>query len=196
MPQQGLASFIVTYIEGRREPKLEAFDKDAQKKLAAATEAEQGVLQQQLAQERRELEQRYEVRAWLTDAAARAGQISLVTHAAKYTHSDAKGSSVYGQGGGDERYLSTATLPKPAVDAVGNAAALDVAKLLQTEHQGDSLLACLQRQEHSALAELAETPQQLEQWISGFSQALINKQPSSHKLAKQIYFPVGTVIIC
>lgn len=39
MPQQGLASFIVTYIEGRREPKLEAFDKDAQKKLAAATEA-------------------------------------------------------------------------------------------------------------------------------------------------------------
>ena len=97
MPQQGLASFIVTYIEGRRQPKLEAFDKDAQKKLAAATEAEQGVLQQQLAQERRDLEQRYEVRAWLTDAAAR-GQISLVTHAAKYTHSDAKGSSVYGQG--------------------------------------------------------------------------------------------------
>lgn len=71
MPQQGLASFIVTYIEGRRQPKLEAFDKDAQKKLAAATEAEQGVLQQQLAQERRDLEQRYEVRAWLTDAAAR-----------------------------------------------------------------------------------------------------------------------------
>ena len=70
MPQQGLASFIVTYIEGRRQPKLEAFDKDAQKKLAAATEAEQGVLQQQLAQERRDLEQRYEVRAWLTDAAA------------------------------------------------------------------------------------------------------------------------------
>ncbi|CUY07325.1 type I-F CRISPR-associated protein Csy1 [Serratia marcescens] len=191
MPQQGLASFIVTYIEGRRQPKLEAFDKDAQKKLAAATEAEQGVLQQQLAQERRDLEQRYEVRAWLTDAAARAGQISLVTHAAKYTHSDAKGSSVYGEGEGDERYLSTAALPKPAVDAVGNAAALDVAKLLQTEHQGDSLLACLQRQDHSALAELAETPQQLEQWISGFSQALINKQPSSHKLAKQIYFPVG-----
>nr|SAY46188.1 CRISPR-associated protein Csy1 [Serratia marcescens] len=191
MPQQGLASFIVTYIEGRREPKLEAFDKDAQKKLAAATEAEQGVLQQQLAQERRDLEQRYEVRAWLTDAAARAGQISLVTHAAKYTHSDAKGSSVYGEAEGDERYLSTATLSKPAVDAVGNAAALDVAKLLQTEHQGDSLLACLQRQDRSALAELAENAEQLEQWVLGFSQALINKQPSSHKLAKQIYFPVG-----
>ncbi|WP_338858945.1 type I-F CRISPR-associated protein Csy1 [Serratia marcescens] len=190
MAQQGLASFIVSYVAGRREPKLEAFDKDAQKKLAAATEAEQGVLQQQLVQERRDLEQRYEVRAWLTDAAARAGQISLVTHAAKYTHSDAKGSSVYGEGEGDERYLSTAALPKPAVDAVGNAAALDVAKLLQTEHQGDSLLASLQRQDHSALAELAETAQQLELWVSGFSQALINKQPSSHKLAKQIYFPV------
>ncbi len=49
----------------------------------------------------------------------------------------------------------------------------------------------MQRQDHSALAELAETPQQLELWVSGFSQALINKQPSSHKLAKQIYFPVG-----
>jgi CRISPR-associated protein Csy1 len=191
MPQQGLVSFIVSYIDGRRQPKLEAFDKDVQKKLAVVSGAEFAELQLQLAQERRDLEQRYEVRNWLTDAAARAGQISLVTHAAKYTHSDAKGSSVYSESHDEEYYLSTATLVKPAIDAVGNAAALDVAKLLQTEHNGDSLLACLQRQDHSALAELAENAQQLELWINGFNQALKDKQPSSHKLAKQIYFPVG-----
>lgn len=191
MSQNGLAAFIVSYVDGRRQPKLEAFDKDAQKKLATAAEADLALLQQQLAQERRDLEQDYQVRTWLTRAADRAGQINFVTHAAKYTHSDAKGSSVYGEGHDDEYYLSTATLVKPVIDAVCNAAVLDVAKLLQTEHNGDSLLASLQRKDHAALAELAEDPQQLELWISGFNQALTDKQPSSHKLAKQIYFPVG-----
>ena len=123
MPQQGLASFIVTYIEGRRQPKLEAFDKDAQKKLAAATEAEQGVLQQQLAQERRDLEQRYEVRAWLTDAAARRANQS--GYPCRQIHPQrCQRQQRIRPGEGDERYLSTAALPKPAVDAVGNAAAL------------------------------------------------------------------------
>lgn len=190
MSQNGLASFIVSYIDGRRQPKLEAFEKDAQKKLAAVAEAERVLTQQQLLEERSALEQRYDVRNWLTDAAARAGQISLVTHAAKYTHSDSKGSSVYASPHSEEHYLSTATLHKPAVDAVGNAAALDVAKLLQTEHEGDSLLACLQRQDFSPLAELADSPEQLDLWIAGFNQALVDKQPASHKLAKQVYFPV------
>lgn len=190
MSQNGLASFIVSYINGRRQPKLEAFDKDTQKKLSAVEEMEIPLLQQQLLEERNALEQRYEVRNWLTDAAARAGQISLVTHAAKYTHSDVKGSSVYAAPHNEERYLSTATLTKPAVDAVGNAAALDVAKLLQTEYEGDSLLTCLQRQDFSPLAELAANDEQLEQWVAGFNKALVDKQPTSHKLAKQVYFPL------
>ncbi|SUP83964.1 CRISPR-associated protein, Csy1 family [Yersinia pseudotuberculosis] len=91
----------------------------------------------------------------------------------------------------DAIYLSSATLGQPAVDAVGNAAALDVAKLLQTVHNGDSLLACLNRADNSPLAALAENPQQLALWVEGFKQALVDKQLTSHKLAKQFYLPVG-----
>lgn len=194
MEENGLAAFIVSYIEGRRQPKLEAFDKETGKRLAGLTQADDIALaQQEIAQQRQELIARYEVRNWLTDAANRAGQISLVTHALKFTHSDAKGSSVFNLADTEDTasYLSTATLNKPAIDAVGNAAALDVAKLLQTEHDGDSLLACLNREDYSALAELAESSQQLALWVEGFKQALVDKQLTSHKLAKQLYFPVG-----
>lgn len=193
MSENGLTSFIASFIAGRGALKLEAFDKDVQKKLAAVDEVKQGELSIRLAEERQELAQRYEIRRWLTDAAARAGQISLVTHAAKFTHGDSKSSSVlfHTEGSGESCYLSSSTLNQPAIDAVGNAAVLDVAKFLQTECDGDSLVASLQRGDYSALKMFAESEEQLALWIEGFQQALSNKSPSSHKLAKQIYFPTG-----
>lgn len=193
MEINGLSQFITDYIEGRKQPKLDAFDKDAEKRLAESAEPEEkATLQQQLFEQRREIEKKYEVRTWLTDAASRAGQISLVTHAIKYFHGDAKGSSVYSTAKSHRSdCLSTASLNVPAVDAVGNSAALDVAKLLQTEYEGDSLLASLQRGDHAALKTLAEDEQQLALWVSGFKQSLSDKQLSSHKLAKQIYFPIS-----
>ncbi|NWC65873.1 type I-F CRISPR-associated protein Csy1 [Cedecea sp. P7760] len=186
MSQKELTTFIVEYIAGRRQTKLDAFDKDAAKRLAADSSLESEILQ-----ERRELELRYAPGNWLTDAAKRAGQISLVTHAAKFTHGDSKSSSIFTETGAVEGYLSTSTLNNPAADAVGNAAALDIAKLLQTEVDGDSLLACLKRNDDSPLTALAENPQQLAEWLEGFSRALTIKDPVSHKLAKQIYFPVA-----
>jgi len=192
METHGLSQFITGYIHDRCQLKLEAFNKAADKQLSAASAEEKAGLEQQLLEQRRELEKKYEVRTWLTDAAARAGQISLVTHAVKYFHGDARGSSVYSTMKSDEAaYLTTATLPSPAVDAVGNSAALDVAKLLQTEHEGDSLLASLKRGDFSALAALAENEMQAEQWVSGFMQALSDKTLSTHQLAKQLYFPVS-----
>ncbi|WP_226092511.1 type I-F CRISPR-associated protein Csy1 [Dickeya oryzae] len=192
MSSEGLQAFILSYIETRKQAKLDAFDKAADKQRTALSGEALAAAEVALLQQRREIEQAYEVRTWLTDAASRAGQISLVTHALKFTHSDAKGSSVFStEPATATDVLSTAALAQPAIDAVGNAAALDVAKLLQTEHQGDSLVAALQRGDHRALEALAENPEQLTQWLAGFGQVLSDKQPSSHKLAKQIYFPVG-----
>ncbi|WP_037588610.1 type I-F CRISPR-associated protein Csy1 [Stenoxybacter acetivorans] len=183
MSQKKLTDFIVEYIAGRRQAKLEAFDK----KNAANNSPESEVLQ-----ERQALELRYETRNWLTDAAKRARRITLpVTHAAKFTHSDSKSSSIFIETHTKEGYLSTSTLSSPAEDIVGDAAALDIAKLLQTEVEGDSLLACLKRNDDSPLAVLAETPEQLAEWLAGFSQALTTKDPTSHTLAKQVYFPVA-----
>ncbi|HEI8867805.1 TPA: type I-F CRISPR-associated protein Csy1 [Serratia odorifera] len=194
MLDEGLDAYIVSYIESRKQPKLEAFDKETEKKLAGLVDADEIATAKQAAlAQRRELEKRYEVRNWLTEAANRAAQINLVTHALKFTHSDAKGTSVFTEARDDRGacYLATATLQNPAIDAVGNAAALDVAKLLQTEFQGDTLIAQLNRGDYSALAEWAEDERQLQLWVSGFKQVLADKQPSSHTLAKQLYFPVG-----
>ncbi|POT57949.1 type I-F CRISPR-associated protein Csy1 [Citrobacter amalonaticus] len=185
MTTEALTQFIIQYIASRRQTKLEAFDKEAAKRLA------QGDDTSLVAQERQALEARYQPQNWLTEAARRAGQISLVTQAAKFTHGDSKSSSIYRETPDDEGYLSTAALDNMPADAVGNAAALDVAKLLQSEVDGDSLLACLKRGEYGPLQTFAGNGEQLAQWIKGFNQALTSAQPTSHKLAKQIYFPVG-----
>ncbi|HAS1311284.1 TPA: type I-F CRISPR-associated protein Csy1 [Enterobacter bugandensis] len=184
MSVEALSAFIAEYIAGRRQTKLEAFDKEAAKRSDTDSAT--------LAAERRELELRYEPKAWLTDAAKRAGQINLVTHAAKFTHGDSKSSSIYSEAVALEGYLSTAALSGLEPDAVGNAAALDVAKLLQTRVEGgDSLLASLKRGDRAALAAFTDDADQLDEWIAGFSRALTPGEPASHKLAKQGYFPVG-----
>ncbi|MGQ8818910.1 type I-F CRISPR-associated protein Csy1 [Serratia sp. NA_13] len=194
MSNNGFSELIVEYIASRKQPKLEALEKDLAKKLAGLTEAEEiAVARQSALEQRQELEKNYTPRHWLTDAASRAGQISLVTHALKFTHSDAKGSSIFAadsESHATDR-LSSASLSQPAIDAVGNAAALDVAKLLQLEYEGESLIACLSRGDSTPLAAFAESPQQLELWVAGFKQVLANKNLSSHTLAKQLYFPVG-----
>ncbi|OCA54163.1 type I-F CRISPR-associated protein Csy1 [Photorhabdus namnaonensis] len=198
MNENGLSRFIVDYIESRKQSKLEAFDKEAEKKLAKLTSMEDITLaKQELAEKRKEWEEHYEVRNWLDDAVNRVDQIRLVTHVLKFTHTDARGSSIFAVQSKanvkkDIKYLSTAALDKPAIDAAGNAAALDIAKLLLTEYrEGDSLLANINRADYSALAALAKNQQQLELWINGFSQILSDKRLSSHRLAKQLYFPVG-----
>lgn len=184
MKEGDLVSFLSTYIAGRRQTKLEAFDKEAAKRSAEESAT--------IAAERRDLELRYEPKAWLTDAAKRAGQINLVTHAAKFTHGDSKSSSIYSEAVAQEGYLCTAALSGLEPDAVGNAAALDVAKLLQTRvNGGDSLLASLKRGDHAALATFTDDANQLSEWIAGFSRALTSGEPASHKLAKQGYFPAG-----
>ncbi|WP_233947990.1 type I-F CRISPR-associated protein Csy1 [Pectobacterium versatile] len=190
MAENRLTQFIVSYVTNRKQAKLDAFDKEAEKKCAALSGEALAAEELELAEKRREIEQKHEVRAWLTNAASRAGQISLVTHALKYTHSDAKGSSIFSaEAAADARTLSTATLAQPAIDVVGNAAVLDVAGLLQTEHEGDSLVVALQRGDHRALEALAESPEQFALWLAGFQKVFTDRQPSSHKLAKQIYFP-------
>lgn len=184
MDEGALIAALRNYIAGRRQAKLEAFDKAAAKRSDADSAT--------LVAERRELELRYEPKAWLTDAAKRAGQINLVTHAAKFTHGDSKSSSIFSEAVAQEGYLSSAAMSGLEPDAVGNAAALDVAKLLQMRiENGDSLLASLKRGDRSPLAAFTDDAAELAEWVSGFTRAFTPGEPASHKLAKQGYFPVG-----
>jgi len=193
MHREGLSLSILQYVSDRKQPKREALQKEEAKALMGVeSPVERVKIKNDFSARYAELDKKYEVRNWLSDAARRAGQISLVTHALKFTHGDAKGMSIYKPSGEENiNYLSSANLKAAVLDAVGNAASLDIVKLLQAEYQGDSLLASLIRDDTSALAALADNTQQLTEWVEGFKQVLSSPEPASHKLAKQIYFPVG-----
>lgn len=127
---------------------------------------------------------------WLDDAAKRAKQITLVTHAPKFTHGDARGIGARVEGQKGEGFLSTASLTTPAIDVIGNAAALDVANLLLLEADGKRLVDQIQDGDASSLAVFTKDKVQLETWCDGLSQALVGSTLTTHTLAKQTYFPV------
>lgn len=146
---------------------------------------------------RTELIAQHQPSAWLEDAARRVQQIQAVTHSLKPIHPDARGTNLY---------VEPHTLPPQAElgshalgerfvgDVVGNAAALDVYKLLKLEVNGRSLLAALLAQDADALAALHADPAQAQ----ALRDALVSltqpraEGPSSHTLAKQLYWLTGS----
>jgi CRISPR-associated protein Csy1 len=146
---------------------------------------------------RAEFVAQHEPPAWLADAARRVQQIQAVTHSLKPIHPDARGTNLY---------VEPRTLPPLAElgshalgerfvgDVVGNAAALDVYKLLKLEVNGRSLLTALLAQDSDALAALHADPAQAEKLCAAFVSLTQPRAegPSSHTLAKQLYWLTGT----
>lgn len=146
---------------------------------------------------RAELIAQHQPTTWLEDAARRVQQIQAVTHSLKPIHPDARGTNLY---------VEPATLPPLAElgshalgahfvgDVVGNAAALDVYKLLKLEVNGRSLLAALLAQDADALAALHADPAQAQALRDAFVSLTQPRAegPSSHTLAKQLYWLAGS----
>lgn len=146
---------------------------------------------------RTELIAQHQPAAWLDDAARRVHQIQAVTHSLKPIHPDARGTNLY---------VEPRTLPPLAElgshalgerfvgDVVGNAAALDVYKLLKLEVNGRSLLTALLAHDADALAALDADPAQAEKLRDAFVSLTQPRAegPSSHTLAKQLYWFTGT----
>jgi len=162
---------VADFIEGRREAKVKGTEGNAD---AAA---------------------KYEYAAWLGDAARRVRQIEAVTHVLKATHPDARGSSLH---------IAPQSLPAHleigshllgehfAEDVVGNAAALDVYKLLKLEVDGKRLLDWMRDGDPDLRAALAEDAGRADAWMHAFA-SLVRHEPtvSTHALAKQVYWLVG-----
>lgn len=189
-----LSGAIAEYIEQRKQTKLEPLQK-ARDKILNSTDDVVLLAQAKAdyAEKAATIEAAFNPNIWITDAAKRAKQISLATHAAKFTHSDAKASSVLVSEYNTENdaYLVTASLPNKVIDAVGNAAALDVAKLLKITINDESLITQLQHNHVEALVIFSQDQAQLEAWQSGFKLALGELDVSAHTLTKQLYFPIG-----
>lgn len=189
-----LSDAIADYIEQRKQTKLEPLQKARDKVLEKSDDAtEISMAKSQYHEAAAPIEAAFQPVVWLTDATKRAKQISLATHAAKFTHSDAKASSILvtaidQQSSG---YVTTASLESKAIDAVGNAAALDVAKLLKITVNGESLIDQLQNKHVNALKAFTDDAALLSDWQSGFEKALGDEKCSGHTLTKQLYYPVN-----
>jgi len=144
---------------------------------------------------RQSLSDSYQPEAWLDNKSLRVKELTLVTHAVKYQNSDAKGSSLYAaKEKADSFWVSTACLKHPANDVVGNAAALDVYKFLQLRlsDQGETILSRIFRNDEALRTALPASDEKKERWFQAFCDIKSPKiPPTTHTLAKQLYFPVG-----
>ena len=141
-----------------------------------------------IAQHRRE--------TWLADAARRVTQIQIVTHTLKPIHPDARGTNLF---------CAPHDLPAHtevgshvlgqdfSSDVVGNAAALDVFKLLKLRVDGRPLLAWMQEGAPELLAAMSDDANQANEWLNAFTGITSPRSaiPSSHTLAKQLYWMAG-----
>ena len=146
--------------------------------------------------QRAELIAQYQRDTWLQSAAKRVQHIQAVTHSLKPVHPDARGTNLYVQPSAlvPLAQLGSHTLGANITpDVVGNAASLDVYKLLKLEVAGVSLLTALQTNQPEALQGLHADPQQAQALRDAFvGLTLARKEgPTSHACAKQLYWLAG-----
>ena len=137
----------------------------------------------------------YQPAAWIADASRRVGQIQQVSHAIKFTHPSADGSSLSSTGNpaAEELELGTHILSDDwSPDVVGNAAALDVYKFLRLAVGGRTLLERATTRCPALAQAVSDDPAEAAAWLEAFAALPEPKGTlSSHKLAKQLYWPIG-----
>lgn len=187
-----LSELVKTYIADRETVKLEKHDKDTTSKQEQLSDPERSEYKANQQAIRKKINESFKPVNWLTDAAKRASQIQLATHAPKFIHSDAKSSSVNAAGmKGVVGAVGTHAISKPTIDVTGNAAALDVANFLLLSNDTETLWQQLARNNPEALREFTSSDKQLAEWVEGLTAAFKGSDFFSHSLSKQIYFPVA-----
>lgn len=187
-----LSSEIASYIAQRHQLKRDEAEKTYQRSIKDIKDpVEREALNADFASNLAELAEKHVPEVWLDNAANLAKQISIVTHAVKYTNGDAKGSSMLSLEQDDAAgYLVTASLSDLDLDVVGNAGVAPIAKLVQLQVPGASLMEALINGDETPLAPFSQSPEQLSSWVKGLRLALEDNSVATHTLAKQVYFPI------
>lgn len=148
-------------------------------------------------EKRERLEAAHDPDVWLADAARRVRRIGRATHILKPIHPKAQGTNLHvsqiappGDG-----LLGTGSLKEVRWDDVfvDDAAALDVyTAFLSVEFEGQPLWRLAQCDDGDFVAALSDDFQSATAWQQAFAEfAGGGSDPTSHTLAKQIYFPVS-----
>lgn len=166
---------------------LEAFlaeRRDSKLKIAGDDEAKQARIQAQFQRE-----------SWLEDAARRAGQLQVVTHSLKPIHPDAKGTNLYVPPALEhaKTLLDSNSLgPDAEVDVVGNAAALDVFKMLQLAYDGSTVLERVKAGDAALQAAFSDNAEDGKRWMNAFAAITEGGGAyASHTRGKQLYWLTG-----
>ena len=137
---------------------------------------------------------KHQPESWIAKAAQRVGNLQQVTHGIKFTHPSAEGTSIASTGNpaADVLELGTHSLTGECMpDVVGNAADLDVYKFLRLAIDGRTLLDRATACDEALAKALTDDPAKATQWMAAFAALPDPKgRPASHKLAKQIYWPL------
>lgn len=138
---------------------------------------------------------KHQPEVWLADAARRIKQLQQVTHAIKFTHPSAEGTSLYSTGNimaGPLEVGSHILGTRLEADIAGNAAALDVYKFLRLSVEGRTFLQWAAARDADFSNALSADPEMASEWMTAFSSLPEAKRGlASHTLAKQIYWPLG-----
>lgn len=136
----------------------------------------------------------------MAEYARNAWQMKEVTHVAKFSHPDVKADvKVFaqhvkskGNSFAPEFLVGTHSIDAFAhIDAAGNSACHPIYTLLQSRVGGEKLLELASRGNEALAAALKELGDAEGDWMQHFaSVAIAQTQASSHKLVKQIYWPV------
>lgn len=149
-------------------------------------------LNQDYAKKCADLENKYEARSWITKAAKDAVSVSFATHVAKLTHSKIDSPSLYDSVTSVKTdVITTASLTEKAIDgAVAGNQFAPVFQFLELELAGRKLAAEFASDSSQALQFFAKDHEELALWNANFKNVLSRYSPSTHALAKQVYFPI------
>lgn len=171
-PPPTIRALIEQYIQGRLDEKLEKLKDDD-------------------VAEREKLLAKYQPETWLEDASLRVQRLRLATHTPKQHHPSSKASAMfYTAANKTHDFVGSQAIVLDA-DVVGDAAALDVFKLLRQKFNHLSLLERLLKADVDFIAALATDSAQAQiryQRFLAFSQ--IPSVLNAGRLSKQVYFPV------
>ncbi|ELB2118307.1 type I-F CRISPR-associated protein Csy1 [Vibrio parahaemolyticus] len=185
---------VITVID----PAIEAFfaeRKEAWLKKNMSTAMDE----QQLREKQQECEQNFSLSNWLPDAAKRAGQISISSHPCTFSHPSARKnkngyvSSVIAKNRPQADGFLRSGNVSVEVDALGNAAALDVYKFLSLEMADRrSLLTHIEQGSELAQGLLTQPNTDYQTLREGFLKMIDTDQEAiSSSKVKQVYFPVA-----
>ncbi|HID46304.1 MAG TPA: type I-F CRISPR-associated protein Csy1 [Chromatiaceae bacterium] len=141
-----------------------------------------------------EAEQKFHFTNWVQDAAKRAGQLSMVSHPAKFSHPSAKSTNIIAHTQQrPDGLLRSGNIKGLTLDVFGNAAALDVYKFLMLNLNDNKPL--LEHLEANTLAvrQLFATfsDETFEEIRQNFLKIKTKESPpKTHGKIKQIYFPL------